>query len=169
MEKMMATQVEKILLPSFENELLKNDLLAEKFIYAFRKVISNLSSLPKVAKDYIQDATKYYLQTSLNGLQIELPNIDELSTFLGKHMDSLQPITAICHDVKAKFEEGKALKLIYEKEQDGSTDLENVTLYVSVENRSVELEKKLACLVEPYIQYLIDSKVLFTVELDLGC
>lgn len=169
MGESMATQIEQPFVPAFEKVLLQNSFIAEKFLSVFKQVITNnLASLPEVTKLDVQKATKDYVETSLHELSIELPNINDLSKFFVKHIDSIQPIIAICRDVKSNFADSEKLSLVYELEKEESSEFESVTLYVTTNKRTVELERKLVALVEPYLMYLIASNVVFTAELNIN-
>ena len=161
----MATLIEEPVVPSFEKVLSQNSQLAEKFLGAFKKVMTNLSSIPEIAKNDIQNTTKEYIKTAFNDLQIELPNINELSPFLVKHVDSIQTIIAICHEMKNKFSNVN-LKLLYDIENEDLSGEENVTLYVKgvpMNSLSNEEFKKIA---SKYKEYFIESGVLFTIQFD---
>lgn len=167
MGDIMATKIEHpvTVVPSFEKVLSQNTQFAEKFLGAFKRLISTVSIVPENSKNEVAEATKEYLQLSLQNVDVSFPNIDQLTTFLVKHIDSIQPIIAICHEVEEKIQDAQGLKLVYEVETEDQSGAENVTLYVSVEQKTVELNEQLKAIVEPYLSYLIDSNILFTIQL----
>lgn len=163
----MATNIDQPLVTSLEKALLQNTLLAEKFLLVFKKILSQNTSFPSVIKEDITKATKEYLQSSLKDLNIELPNIDSLSEYLTKHMDSIQPILAVCNQLKKEMDYIVKMRLIYEIESEDLSNTENVTLYVQIESNFIESNKKLKEIVSRYDEYFIDSGILFTSQIDI--
>lgn len=166
MGETVASKIGQPIVPTFEKVLSENALLAEKFLGAFKRIIS-ISVVPEIAKDEIKQATKEYIQTSLQDVSIDLPNLDALTSFLIKHIDSVQAIIAVCHEVKNYFPKAKEIKLLYEVETEDSSGEENITLYVQVDKNFSEANEQLKKIVIPYNDYFIDSGVLFTAQIDI--
>ncbi|MEK7431556.1 MAG: hypothetical protein AABZ74_00370 [Cyanobacteriota bacterium] len=97
-------------------------------------------------------------------MKIELPNIDQLSEFLVRHIDSIQPLIIVCQEIKKNISEAIKIKLVYEIENEDCSGAENITLYVQIDKDFFEVDKKLDLIVSPYDDYFIDSGVLFTAQ-----
>ena len=161
----MATHIEQPLVPSFEKVLSQNSHFSEKFLGAFKKVIMNFSSLPEVATDEVKKATKEYIQTVFSNLDVKLPNIDKLTSFLIRYIDALQPIVSVCSDVKKQFP-NTVLNLCYEIETEDSSEAESITLYVKGIPLTTISYEEVNNIEQKYIDYFIDSGILFTIQLD---
>lgn len=163
----MSTKIEHpvTFVPSFEKVLSQNSQLAEKFIGVFKKVMTNLSNIPETAKTDIHNITKDYLETTFHDLQIVLPNLTKLNSFLVKYVDSIQPIISACTDMRHKFPDA-GLRLLYEVESADLSGEENVTLYVKGIPMNSAYNEEFKEIASKYKEYFIDSGVLFTIQFD---
>ena len=167
----MATKIDHpvTFVPSFEKVLSQNTQFAERFLGAFKKIITTISTLPETAKNEVREVTEVtteYLKMSLGALHVTLPNIHELGAFLVKHVDSIQPLIAVCNEVTQSFPEKKGLSLVYEVETEDSSGVENITLYIEGLPFTSNSYKQISAIEQKYIDYFIDSEILFTIQLD---
>lgn len=171
MGDIMATKIEHpvTVVPSFEKVLSQNTQFAEKFLGAFKKMISHISVLPDIEKADVTEATKEYLQNSLLGLNIDLPNIEALSEFLVRHIDIIQPLIEVCKFAKTELGD-IPMKLIAKTELEDNSNFQSLTLYIKDltpdEENNDNLLDKIAFIKQPYLHYFRNNEVLFTCQPD---